>query len=94
MALPAFSSFPSADEQFTVATADGARLPVYGLRGPKGAPALLFGHANGLAAGSYAPWLARLARSAQVFAFDARGHAKDVASLSTATVEVGERRGS
>ena len=74
MTLPAFSSFPSADEHFTVATADGARLPVYGLRGPKDAPALLFGHANGLAAGSYAPWLARLARHAHVFAFDARGH--------------------
>jgi pimeloyl-ACP methyl ester carboxylesterase len=49
-------------------------LPVYRLAGPPGAPALLFGHANGLAAGSYEPWLRRLAERAQIFAFDARGH--------------------
>ena len=41
---------------------------------PKGAPALLFGHANGLAAGSYEPWLRLLARRLWIFAFDARGH--------------------
>jgi pimeloyl-ACP methyl ester carboxylesterase len=69
-----FSSFPAADERFTVTVSDGAILPVYRLAGPAGAPALLFGHANGLAAGSYAPWFARLTRRVAVFAFDARGH--------------------
>jgi pimeloyl-ACP methyl ester carboxylesterase len=49
-------------------------LPVYQLNGPAAAPALLFGHANGMAAGSYGPFLALLAARAQVFAFDARGH--------------------
>ena len=34
----------------------------------------MFGHANGLAAGSYAPWLDELAGTLRVFAFDARGH--------------------
>lgn len=59
---------------FTVASADGAVLPIYTLDGPAGAPSLLFGHANGLAAGSYAPWLRALAQHFAVFAFDARGH--------------------
>jgi pimeloyl-ACP methyl ester carboxylesterase len=59
---------------FTVATPDGAVLPVYAFGGPAGAPALLFGHANGLAANSYAPWLHELAATLRVFAFDARGH--------------------
>lgn len=59
---------------FTVATPDGAALPVYALGGPAQAPAVLFGHANGLAAGSYAPWLRELAATLRVFAFDARGH--------------------
>ena len=69
-----FLSLPDADEVFAVALPDGATLPVYRLAGPPGAPALLFGHANGLAAGSYEPWLRRLAERAQIFAFDARGH--------------------
>jgi pimeloyl-ACP methyl ester carboxylesterase len=68
-----FRSLPDAT-CFTVATPDGAVLPVYALDGPAGAPSLLFGHANGLAAGSYAPWLRELARRFAVFAFDARGH--------------------
>jgi lipase len=57
-----------------VAMPDGARLPVYRFAGPAGSQRLLFGHANGLAAGSYEPWLERLARHFEVFAFDARGH--------------------
>src|SRR5579883_1002992 len=61
-------------ELIEVVAADGAILPVYALGGPAGAPALLFGHANGLAAGSYEPWLRELAAAARVFAFDARGH--------------------
>ncbi|HWG78673.1 MAG TPA: alpha/beta hydrolase [Stellaceae bacterium] len=59
---------------FMVATPDGAALPVYAFGGPAQAPAVLFGHANGLAAGSYAPWLKELAGTLRVFAFDARGH--------------------
>jgi len=73
MSLP-FHSFAAADTVFTVATQDGAVLPVYELASPAGAPALLFGHANGMAAGSYGPWLERLAARCRVFAFDARGH--------------------
>ncbi|HVM82229.1 MAG TPA: alpha/beta hydrolase [Stellaceae bacterium] len=58
-----------------VMTRGGARLALYALNSPQSeAPALLVGHANGLAAGSYAPWLRELARSFHVFAFDARGH--------------------
>ena len=64
----------AAPEIFTLATPDGAVLPVYGLGGPAGAPGLLVAHANGLAAGSYGPWLAELAADFRVFAFDARGH--------------------
>jgi pimeloyl-ACP methyl ester carboxylesterase len=63
---------------FTVVAPDGAVLPVYALGGPAAAPGLLFGHANGLAAGSYAPWLRELARTLRVFAFDARGHGASV----------------
>ncbi|HYL49191.1 MAG TPA: alpha/beta hydrolase [Stellaceae bacterium] len=70
-----FWSLADADAVFTVATPDGALLPVNELhsRGAAGA-ALLLGHANGLPAGSYAPWLTDLARDVHVFAFDARGH--------------------
>ncbi len=64
------------DETFAVTASDGSVLPVYGWRGPAGAPALLVAHANGFAAGSYAPWLALLARDLAVFAFDARGHGR------------------
>lgn len=71
---PPFFSLAAADDVFAVTTPDGAMLPVYELAGPAHAPALLFGHANGMAAGSYGPFLARLAARARVFAFDARGH--------------------
>jgi pimeloyl-ACP methyl ester carboxylesterase len=74
MTEPAFRSLPGAAETFTVAMSDGAVLPVYGMGGPPAAPGVLFGHANGLAAGSYGPFLARLGAFARVFAFDARGH--------------------
>jgi pimeloyl-ACP methyl ester carboxylesterase len=73
MADLSFLSLPGADA-FAVANADGAVLPVYALGGPAAAPALLIAHANGLAAGSYGPWLAELAAELRVFAFDARGH--------------------
>ncbi|HYL33882.1 MAG TPA: alpha/beta hydrolase [Stellaceae bacterium] len=72
-----FRPFAGADAVFTVAAPDGALLPVYELypRGAAGA-ALLLGHANGLPAGSYGPWLKDLARDVHVFAFDARGHGR------------------
>lgn len=69
-----YLSFPGANDVFWVETEPGLCLPVYRLAGPAAAPALLFGHANGFSAGSYAPWLKDMARSAQIFAFDARGH--------------------
>ena len=69
-----FLSLADAVDWFEVETSDGARLPVYEAGGSRDAPALLVGHANGLAAGSYGPWLHDLARHFRVFAFDARGH--------------------
>jgi pimeloyl-ACP methyl ester carboxylesterase len=71
---PSFLSLDGADDVFTVACPDGAVLPVYALDGRASGPALLFGHANGLSSGSYAPWLKELAKSARVFAYDARGN--------------------
>ncbi len=54
---------------------DGTALRLYRLHGPVSeGPALLFGHANGFAAGSYLPFLQRLTPHMPVFAFDARGH--------------------
>jgi pimeloyl-ACP methyl ester carboxylesterase len=69
-----FLSLSDAVDYFEVETSDGARLPIYEAGGARDAPALLVGHANGLAAGSYGPWLRDLARHFRVFAFDARGH--------------------
>lgn len=57
-----------------VATPAGRKLALYRLNGPRKGPALLFGHANGFAAGSYATILKGLAQSCDVFAFDAAGH--------------------
>ncbi len=54
---------------------NGIRLKLYRLHGPaQEGPAILFGHANGMAAGSYLRLLEALALRATVFAFDARGH--------------------
>src|SRR2546430_16643117 len=69
-----FLSLRDAVDWFEVTVSDGARLPIYEAGGAQSAPALLVGHANGLAAGSYGPWLRDLARDFRVFAFDARGH--------------------
>ncbi len=55
--------------------AGGSRLRLYRLQGPVASrPVLLWGHANGFAAGSYLPWLKQAARHVSVYAFDARGH--------------------
>lgn len=69
-----FLSLSDAVDCFEVEASDGARLLVYEAGGARDSAALLVGHANGLAAGSYGPWLRDLARHFRVFAFDARGH--------------------
>jgi pimeloyl-ACP methyl ester carboxylesterase len=66
------------DEPSWIATSDGAALPLYSFGGPAAAPVVLFGHANGLAAQCYAPWLDQLAARLRVFAFDARGHGRSI----------------
>ena len=69
-------SIPETDADIRwVASADGIRLRLYRLPGPvQEGPVLLWGHANGFAAGSYLPWLKRMGRLMTVYAFDARGH--------------------
>jgi pimeloyl-ACP methyl ester carboxylesterase len=81
-----FLSLPDAEEVVWVTAADGARLPIYALAGPGNGKALLFGHANGFAAGSYAPLLRDLARHVDVFAYDARGHGGSVLPEGPAAV--------
>lgn len=62
-------------ERLVVGADDGLELSFYRLREAKeGAPALLWGHANGFPAGGYAPLLRLLARDFRVYAYDARGH--------------------
>ena len=62
-------------ERRVVAADDGLELSLYRLgAGRHGAPALLWGHANGFPAGGYAPLLRLLARDFRVYAYDARGH--------------------
>jgi len=62
-------------ERSVVAADDGLELSLYRLReGKDGAPALLWGHANGFPAGGYAPLLRLLASNFRVYAYDARGH--------------------
>ena len=74
---PDFVSLPpEVASVFPVAVSDGVVVPVYQWRAapPAPAPALLFGHCTGFAAGSYGGFFARLAKHARLFAFDARGH--------------------
>lgn len=62
-------------ERLVVPADDGLELSLYRLReGKAGAPALLWGHANGFPAGGYAPLLRLLADGFRVYAYDARGH--------------------
>jgi pimeloyl-ACP methyl ester carboxylesterase len=70
---PRFLSLGDVDV-LSVAAPDGAVLPLYSLAGPVDGPGLLVAHANGFAAGSYAPWLRMFAATMRVFAYDARGH--------------------
>ena len=70
---PRFLSLGDVDV-VSVAAPDGAVLPLYSLAGPVDEPGLLVAHANGFAAGSYAPWLRMFAATMRVFAYDARGH--------------------
>lgn len=70
-----FVSLPSGiAECRRIASPAGRSLALYRLKGPRNGPALLFGHANGFAAGSYATILTGLAKSCDVYAFDAAGH--------------------
>ncbi len=60
---------------WTVAGAGGLPLRLYAWNGNDGArPAVLWGHANGFAAGAYGPLLDALAESFDVFAVDLRAH--------------------
>jgi pimeloyl-ACP methyl ester carboxylesterase len=69
------SLLPERAETFAVNTDDGLTLAGYGLVGGRcDGPALLWGHANGFAAGCYLPFLDALGDRFQVFAYDARGH--------------------
>ncbi len=73
--MNAFVSLPAdIAECRRVATPAGRKLALYRLHGPRKGPVLLFGHANGFAAGCYATILKGLAQSCDVFAFDAAGH--------------------
>lgn len=72
--IPPSISEIAADAEW-VDGADGTALRLYRLHGPiSEGPVLLFGHANGFAAGSYLPWLQRAAEHMPVFAYDSRGH--------------------
>lgn len=53
--------------------ADGVRLALHHVGGPAAAPPLLWGHANGFAAGCYEPLLNALAAHYDVWAWDGRG---------------------
>lgn len=66
---------PALADSWTVAGADGVAIRVYGWKSNTGArPAVLWGHANGFAAGAYAPLLSELGQRFDVFAYDLRCH--------------------
>ncbi len=75
LALRAPSVAPATAEVFAVSGADGLPLAAYAWRGNRGGrPVLLWGHANGFAAGAYAPLLDDLALDFDIFAADLRAH--------------------
>jgi pimeloyl-ACP methyl ester carboxylesterase len=65
---------------------DGRRLALHRLAGPRGAPPLVWGHANGFCTGSYTALLADLARDHDVWAWDARGHGASAEPTDAATL--------
>jgi len=71
-----FRSIPAADaDRWPVTGVNGARLHLHRLKGAAtGGPALLMGHATGMAAGTYLPLLRLLAGRLRTYAYDARGH--------------------
>lgn len=84
-----FRSIPADDAAlFHAAGTDGAALSVYRLTGNDSGPALLFGHATGMAAGSYLPWLRMLSARARVYAFDARGHGGSAGDPASVTMDM------
>lgn len=83
-----FRSIAAADAALLHADgADGARLSVYRLIGPDAGPVVLFGHATGMAAGSYLPWLRMLTARARVYAFDGRGHGGSDGDAASVTLD-------
>lgn len=74
--MTSFLSIPAEDaEAAWIDGAPGQALRLYRMRaGARDAPPLLLGHCNGFAAGAYLPILRELARDADVFAYDHRGH--------------------
>jgi pimeloyl-ACP methyl ester carboxylesterase len=58
---------------------DGVRIAVHDFGGPERGPVVVFCHANGFAARSYAPMLAALAAQVRVLAMDLRGHGESTA---------------
>jgi len=68
---------PQFAEMFIVQSTKNVEVSAYRVvASPIGAPALIFAHANGFNAGCYRPFLARLSKHFQVFAYDARGHGR------------------
>lgn len=62
-------------ESWTVAGADGLPIRLYAWNSNQGRrQAVLWGHANGFAAGAYAPMLDELAAAVDVYAYDLRAH--------------------
>ena len=62
-------------DSWTAAGGDGLESRVYGWRANSGdRPAVIWGHANGFAAGAYEPMLSELAAEVDVFAYDLRAH--------------------
>lgn len=74
--MTGFLSIPAGEaEPAWIEGAAGQGLRLYRMRaGRRDGQPLLLGHCNGFAGGAYLPILQRLARDADVFAYDHRGH--------------------
>ncbi|MFZ9632647.1 MAG: alpha/beta hydrolase [Alphaproteobacteria bacterium] len=74
--MTGFLSIPAEEADATwIDGAPGQALRLYRMRaGRRDGPPLLLGHCHGFAAGAYLPILRELAREADVFAYDHRGH--------------------